>query len=383
VDARAGGLEVAEQNAVSAATGGAGVARDDDPGAAWHDPAALADSGGLRVGLSLALARPSVEARAADGSWTTDNAAAWQTPPHLDASYAHGAWAGGLALGVPFGGGVTWPQTWPGATQAVQTQLMDVRVAPFVAWRFGALRVAVGAHADFARFQIARSLDFVDTTGSVRMDLTGHGFGVDASAYWAATPALSFGVAYRGATHLALSGPAAFDAPAAFADKTPDQQARTTFDLPDELVVGARYTRGAYAVVADLAYARWSVDPATIVSFASPQTPTAVQMNEWHDTLAARGGVEWRTGRAVVRGGAAFDQSPVPTAYLGPSAPDGDRVALTAGASWRFATTWSVDAFAEQMWVLRRATTSTDTMPASYGGSAIVLGVGVRWQRRP
>jgi hypothetical protein len=31
------------------------------------------------------------------------------------------------------------------------------------------------------------------------------------------------------------------------------------------------------------------------------------------------------------------------------------------------------------MWLLRRETTSVDTMPASYGGTAIVLGAGVRW----
>ncbi|HEX7701478.1 MAG TPA: hypothetical protein VF403_12165, partial [Kofleriaceae bacterium] len=68
--AHAGGLAVGDQNAVSAATGGAGTARADDPGAAWHDPAALADDGGWRLGLSLALARPSLEARATDGTWS-------------------------------------------------------------------------------------------------------------------------------------------------------------------------------------------------------------------------------------------------------------------------------------------------------------------------
>ena len=65
--AHAGGLAVGDQNAVSAATGGAGAARADDPGAAWHDPAALADGGGWRVGISLALARPSLETRAGGG----------------------------------------------------------------------------------------------------------------------------------------------------------------------------------------------------------------------------------------------------------------------------------------------------------------------------
>ena len=59
--AQAGGLAVAEQNAVSAGTGGAGAGRDDDAGAAWHAPAALADGGGWRVGLSLAFAHPALQ----------------------------------------------------------------------------------------------------------------------------------------------------------------------------------------------------------------------------------------------------------------------------------------------------------------------------------
>ena len=103
--AHAGGTAVGEQNAVSAGTGGAGAGRDDDPGAAWHIPAALADGAGMRVGLSLALAHPMLQARAMDDSWTADSEGRWSTPPHLDASYAQGRFAAGISLGVPFGGG--------------------------------------------------------------------------------------------------------------------------------------------------------------------------------------------------------------------------------------------------------------------------------------
>ena len=53
------------------------------------------------------------QARSADGSWTDDSDNAWATPPHIDASFAQGKWAAGIALGVPFGGGVTWPRRGP------------------------------------------------------------------------------------------------------------------------------------------------------------------------------------------------------------------------------------------------------------------------------
>jgi long-chain fatty acid transport protein len=110
------------------------------------------------------------------------------------------------------------------------------------------------------------------------------------------------------------------------------------------------------------------------------QTPTAMQMNEWHDTVSVRAGAELQsTSKLVARFGGYYDPSPVPAEHLTPTAPDSTRVALTAGASYRFSPAWSADAFAEQMWILRRDTTSVDTMPASYGGTALVLGAGVRW----
>jgi long-chain fatty acid transport protein len=377
---QAGGLAVGEQNAVSAGTAGAGAARTDDPGLAWHDPAALADDGGWRVGLSLAAAKPSVTTTSAEG--TTDSASTWQTPPHLDASFAQGHWAAGLAVGVPFGGGITWPSNWSGATQAVQTQLMDIRTAPFAAYRIGKLRVAAGVHFDAARLQIARNLDFIDTQGDVRLDLAGHGFGADVSAYYAARPDLGIAVAYRSRTRIDFSGNANFTAPDAFSEKTPDQHATTSMTMPDQLVVGAAYTRNTLTFIGEVEYTRWSVDPDTTVHFEMPQTPDAIQVNGWKNTFTERGGAEWHRDDLTVRGGAYYDKSPVPTAHLTPSSPDSSRIGVTAGASYRLAPAWTADAFAEQMWLMSRQTTSVDTMPASYGGSAIVVGAGVRWISR-
>ena len=378
--AHAGGLAVAQQNAVSGGTGGAGAARDDDAGAAWHGPAALADDGGVRIGLSLALAHPALQARSTDGTWTTDTESKWATPPHLDASYARDRWAAGISIGVPFGGGVTWPSTWPGATQAVRSDLLVLRFAPFAAYSFGKLRFSGGVHFDRSRLQIQRNLDFIDMQGDVRLDLAGNGFGVDASAHYQPREDLALGLAYRSRTKIDFHGNANFTAPDAFNGKTPDQTASTTMTMPDQFVLGARYRRGALTALVDIEYTRWSVNQRTEVDFTNETTPNAVQPNGWHDTQTVRAGVEWKSGDTIVgRAGGYFDPSPVPAEHLTPSSPDSNRVAATAGASWRFSPAWTADLFAEHMWLLRRETTSVDTMPASYGGTAIVVGAGVRW----
>jgi long-chain fatty acid transport protein len=376
--AHAGGLAVGEQNAVSAGTGGAGAARDDDAGAAWHIPAALADDGGLRIGLSLALAHPSLQARGDD--WSANTESKWATPPHLDASFAKDQWAAGIAIGVPFGGGVTWPSTWPGATQAVRTELMVIRFAPFAAYRIGPLRVGAGVHFDAARLQIQRNLDFIDMQGDVRLDLAGRGFGVDASAYYVPREDIGIGLTYRSRTTFDFDGNANFTAPDAFSEKTPDQTAHTSMTMPDQVVLGTRWRRGALTALVDVEYTRWSVNQRTTVDFTNESTPNAIQENQWHDTFGVRTGAEFRhTQKLTARAGGYYDPSPVPAEHLTPSSPDSTRIAATAGASYRFAPAWTADVFGEHMWLMRRDTTSIDTMPASYGGTAIVLGAGVRW----
>ena len=380
--AHAGGTGVAEQNAVSAGTGGARTARTDDPGAAWHAPAALVDGGGLRIGLSLALARPALEATSMDDSWTTENERGWRTPPHLDASYAQGNWAAGVSVGVPFGGGVRWPAAWAGASEIIASELMVVRTAPFGAYRFGALRVSAGVHIDAARLQLQRGLDFIDIDGDVRLDLDGRGYGVDASVYYQATPELGVALAFRSRSKIELGGNANFTAPDAFADKTPDQPASTTMTMPDVVVVGAHWKRGNLAAVADIEYANWSVNEKTQIDFANASTPAALQRNHWHDTVAVRAGAEYLEGSFTTRAGGYIDPSPVPADRLSPTSPDATRVGLTIGAGYQFTRAWSADVFAEHMWLLRRETTSTETMAASYGGTAIVLGAGIRFAPR-
>ncbi|MBS1118762.1 MAG: Long-chain fatty acid transport protein [Deltaproteobacteria bacterium] len=377
--AHAGGFAVTEQTAVSSGTGGAGVARADDPGAAWHDPAALADGGGWRFDLSLIVARPSLEARALDGSWAASTDAGWSTPPHLDLSYAHDRWAAGVSLGVPFGSGVTWPTTWPGRHEIVATELQVFRAAPFVAWSFGKLRVAAGAHADFGRLQIARDLDFIDLEGDVAIDMDGHGFGVDASAFYQARPELAFGAAYRGRTRLPVHGGANFTAPDAFSDKIADQAAQSELVLPDQLAVGGRYQRGSYAALAELELTMWSTTKQLVVDFAQTTTPDVMQDQRWHNTVALRAGGEWTRRKLTLRHGTYLEQSPAPADRLAPSSPDSTRLGLSAGASWRFDRTWSVDGFVESMWLLRRDTTDMDSLQASYGGHAMLAGLGLRW----
>lgn len=380
--ARAGGFAVATQSATAGGTGAAGTARDDDAGAAWYNPAALADGAGLRVGIGLLAARPSLTARAMDGSWETHNDAGWSTPPHVSASVAAGDFAAGVWAGVPFGSGVAWPEDWPGRFEIVRSQIEVFRVAPFAAWRFGRVRVALGAHADFARMRVARQLDFIDVEGDVAVDLDGHGAGVDAAVFVRARPDLDLGATYKSRTSIDLDGGADFDAPDAFEAKTMDQPARSHLTLPDRIALGGAWRHGPWRALADIEIATWSVYDEVVIDFDNDATPDARQINDWRTTVGLRAGAEWAFARNwVARAGAYYDPTPARDETLAPSSPDSSRIGATAGASVALGGGWRVDAFAEYMRLLGRTAANDNALAAEYGGHAQLVGFGVRYQR--
>ncbi len=383
--AGAGGFAISEQTITAAGTGGAGAARDDEAGAAWTNPAALADGGGWRLGAGLVLARPSIGASGenAAGAWTADSENPWATPPHLDVAWGRGRLAAGVAAGVPFGGGVVWPGDWEGRFEIVRSRLEVFRVAPFVAWSLGRVRIGGGPHLDRGRLRVARQMDFIDMEGDVAIDLAGTGVGLHLAAWAAASPAVALGVTYKSRTRLPLAGGADFTVPDAFSEKTPDQEAQATITLPDRIVLGSRWTRGRYAALADLELTLWGTYRELAIDFVQDQTPDVHQATRWHTTLAARAGGEARLSRRVIaRAGAAYDPSPAPDDTLGPSSPDAARTSFTAGASVAASSAFTVDAFAEYLRLGARSTTGMEGMAASFSGQAVFVGVGVRWTQR-
>lgn len=380
--ASAGGFALEEQTALAGGTGGASTARSGDPGAAWYNPAALADDGGVRLGIGVLAAFPSLRAEAMDGSWQTNSQSNVATPPHLNLSYAEGELAYGVSVGVPYGAGVTWPADWAGRHEILSTQLEVFRAGAFVAWRFGKLRVAGGVHVDFARLRINRTLDFVDTEGDVKLDMTGNAIGFDVAAFYQATPELDVGLSYKSRSSLAMTGGADFTAPDAFAVKTTDQHVATTVNLPDRIALGARWRAGKLSLLGDLIVTLWGVNQQTVIDFEIDDTPDVIQTNRWSSTVGLRLGAEYALTQAVAaRGGAFYDPSPAPAERLAPTSPDSHRVGLTVGGSYRVAEGYTVDLFYEYMHILSRETMSMDNLAARYGGRAQMIGLGLRHQQ--
>ncbi len=375
----AGGFEIVQQSATAAGTASAGAARSGDPAAAWYNPAALADGGGFRAGLGGALAMPSFDAKASDGSWSGSTRSSISTPAWLYLSYASDDWAIGLSANVPFASGVAWPRDWAARFETLSSKPLFFRLAPAFAYRIGPVRLAAGVHVDLGKVETRRALDFVDAEGQVHLLLTGVGVGGHASAFWQATDWLDVGVVYKSRTRMTLEGDADFTTPDSFAYKAQDQRAKADFTLPDKIVFGALGRFGDFTAVLDVGVTIWSTYTRLRVDFEEEATDDSVKINDWSPSVYVRGGAEYQALEwLTVRMGTFFDQSPIPDRTLSASSPDSHRVGLTLGASANVADTLWVGFFYDLVAFLQRESTS-DTAPlAEYSGLAHFVGLGLR-----
>jgi len=375
---------IAEQSPVAGGTGGAAVARADDPGAAWYNPAALADGSGWRISAGVLLAFPEITAEDLDGKWRAQTAnSPPSTPPHLYLSHARGSWVAGLSFNVPFGSRVKWPGVWTGRFEIVSSRLQSFRLAPFFGWRFGQVRIAAGFHLDITQLQVEKSLDFVDQEGTVALDLNGVSAGGHVSLHLQLLDGLALAASYKSRTVLELSGTAAFDdVPLAFQGKAHDQTATAKYTLPDLITVGAHYTpHPKVSIALDAGLVVWSVYGALDVDFADDATTDLHQEARWQTMPYVRGGAEVRPLTwLTLRAGLFYDPTPIPGETLAPSSPDSDRLGFSAGLGVKLPYGFSIDAFYTHVLMLGQPSTSAENLHADYGGGIHLAGIGVGWR---
>jgi long-chain fatty acid transport protein len=375
--ALAGGFEVAQQSGTAGGTGHASTARV-DAAAGWFNPAALADSEGVRLAVGAAVASSAIRATDSEGAWESRSDNGLGTPPHLYASWSDKHVLVGVAVNTAFAGGVRWPDDSPLRFYALESAPRFFRVAPYAGVGVGPVRFAAGLHVDAGSLYVARATDHVTEEGTAQLSLRGAGVGPDL-ALFVQVPKLDIGLSYKGRTKLSLEGEADFDVPVAFSAGLPDQAISSEWRLPDRVALGLALDAGLVTVLFDAVYTTWSVNDELPIDFSDPVTADTAQINQWRDTLALRAGAEVGFAKIVTARLGAYTDGlpgpPSPTDTLGPSSPDGTRLGATAGAGVGLGEHVRLDGYGEALVILPRTSTSPDAPSVRYQGSALVAGL--------
>jgi long-chain fatty acid transport protein len=388
--AHASGFSVDVQSARATGMATAVTGFIDDSSAIYFNPAGIARGRILDAQASSSLVMPSVTFKDTVGNSTTSP---FNAIPTFQAYAAVGLTehlSVGIGLFEPYGLVVKWPDGWEGRSQITYAKLATYYGNPTIAYSIGPFRIGGGVQVVYSTVDLER--DIALPSGAYgKSKLGGDGWGVGGNIgvqVDAVRDVLSFGAHYRSAVALDYNGNASFDGiPASLGGTLHDQPASTRVVMPDSFAFGVAF-RPIKKLLFDLdvVYYGWSHVQSVDLVFPNDASKTLNQSQPkgWDGTVQVHLGTEyafndtWR-----IRGGVMYDPSPSPQNTMTPDIPDGDRVNIAFGGSWRHKSGIYVDLAYEGV-ILLDSTSTAPQLPGTYSGTAniVALAVGYRTPKK-
>ncbi|MEJ6007803.1 outer membrane protein transport protein [Paucibacter sp. AS339] len=309
----------------------------------------------------------------------------------------------GMAMFVPFGSKSEYDKDWAGRYNTIGTELKSVALNPSLSFKVNpTLSLGAGVTAQYIQGDLSKAADFgsgviglivpglppslqgpltaalvpklaANPNSSGRVDVSGKdwGYGFNLGLMLNYDENTRFGIAYRSKISHTLKGDAEWQVKdqAAYIGQVLGAIPALAASGTDKKVVAAllaKYQNGGasldvvtpeslsfsvfkqmdsrLAVMADATLTRHSRFQELRIDFEQPLLPDSNTPQRWVKTVRASFGVNYQLNDAIkLRGGLAFDQSPVSDANRTPSIPDGDRKWISAGLNWKLDKQSSVD----------------------------------------
>ncbi|WOO40254.1 OmpP1/FadL family transporter [Rubellicoccus peritrichatus] len=290
----------------------------------------------------------------------------------------------GLALNSPFGVNSNYPGNWAGRYQALRTRLTTINLQPTISWSPNDwLSIGGGVMVLYGDAHISNAVDLPGTLPDGSIDQTSNGWGVGANigAIVKLASETTFGITYRSAIDLKLTGTA--DYTGAIPVLPAEQGNSTTLNLPNMVTVGITQQLNDWEVLAGVTWTEWSRFESFDVEFDS--SPTVSITQDWKNTWRASIGTRWNFYESFIASlGFAYDESPVPNSVRrSPRFPDSDRYWLTTGLSGRLTESMTFALTYAHIFFVNAPINNTDAqghqLVGNYDTSANIISAQVAW----
>jgi long-chain fatty acid transport protein len=277
------------------------------------------------------------------------------------------AWSIGVGVNVPFGLKTEYDSDWIGRFQGIESEVQTLNINPSVSFKLSE-RASVGFGISYQRAEIdllsavnysgiafgaggAGLLTAVGgpgVEGRNTVNVDGEAWGFNIGALFDVTPTTRIGVHYRSSLDYETEGttsftnvPAAFAGVPALAAATSNGDVKLDLETPASFSVSAVQKLGTqWELLADVTWTEWSkIQALPVVRTSGAANGQTLDTLTFHfdDTWRFALGANYKlSGPWTLRGGIAYDQSPVPNAEnRSVRLPDNDRYWLSFGATWR------------------------------------------------
>jgi len=276
----------------------------------------------------------------------------------------------GIGMNAPFGLKTEYDSTWKGRTQAIKSELKTVNLNPSIAWKASeSLSLGAGLSIQYAE---ATLTNFAGAPGTVKVRGDDYDWGFNLGVLWQPSDATRIGLAYRSEVDHTLEGDATFSAAAA-------SNGGVTADLtlPDSASLSLFHKLNAqWDLLADVTWTGWS-DFKELRIVRNNGSTLGLTTENWDDTYRYSLGANYHLNdRITLRGGVAYDQTPVSDAYRTARIPDGDRTWIAFGGQYRVSDRSTLDFGYAHLFIRDTRINKTEsgvTLSGTYEGAVDIL----------
>ncbi len=290
----------------------------------------------------------------------------------------------GLGINTPFGLTTEYTQTWAGRYDAVESAIMTVNINPTVAYKVNeALSLGAGLQIQYMDVTLSNMIPVgvgVDALG----EITGEdwGFGFNLGVLYEYSEATRVGLAYRSRVSHELDGDFTVGG-------APVSGANADFTAPDLISFGAYHDiNEQWAIMGEVQLQLWSTfDELRVLNDAGGLI--TVTPENWDDSWFASLGATWKPSESwALRGGLAWEQTPVPDEFRTPRLTDEDRTWVALGAQYNVSPGFSIDASYTHIFIKdasinlpdRTGASGPPGLTANYENSVDILSVQGVWR---
>lgn len=340
-DANAAGYALKEQSAAAQGNSFAGAtAGAEDVTYMFFNPAGLTRLEGHQTAVVLSYIAPSAKTNDANGGVGGTGVQDGGESALVPAAYFMWSLSPDLKLGVginaPFGLKTEYDPTWAGRMYAIESELKTINLNPTIAYKLNDMvSIGAGLQIQYAEATLTNDLNGAGVIGKLEGDDIG--YGITLGLLVEPSDQTRFGLGYRSQVKHKLDGD--------FTSIPLTDTVTAKLTTPDQITAGLYHDiNEQWAVMAEIGWTNWSTFDEIRVKFDGG-APDSVTPEDWENVWFGAVGVTWKASeKFALRGGLAFDQSPIPDATRTPRIPGEDRTWVSLGVNYAATPNFSIDA---------------------------------------
>lgn len=381
----AGGYQIVLPSASGLGTAFSNGVASGDASVIATNPAAMAGTTQKKTTVGIGYAQPDLKVSVSNanlnlgsfglksvqgGRTSQSNTTGGAAIPHVFSIYpVNKSLTVGFGAFTNFGSQTNYDDDFLGRLNALQSKVQTINLNPSVAysvtkkWSLGfgvnavyANAVLTSANPGFAAVKNTTGGNLLgpdgeivvapngSTLGSSKVSGDDWDYGWNAGVVYQLTDHSRVGLSYRSKVSLSLQGQTEFeDTP----DAPPfeDFAAEAPLELPDMVSMSGQFTVAeGITASGDMTLTRWSnFERLEVLRKDSGAVATSVK-EDWQDSMRYSIGLDMIVNDAwSVRGGLAYDESPIRQRTMTLRMPRGDTVWMTLGGQYRLSETWTLD----------------------------------------